>query len=335
MPVVVVSRVPSLATALASRLHAVGIEPDDLAAYLETTDRLDGAVIDCTSTDLTMQAAQAVRLHDPWCPIVLLLTGDNLPDRDLTDPLEPVRLVRRPFTTATVVDHMISMQRSGPPRPTSSSLSSPAHSTGSAQDAGTLEPEPVTIDDDAGHNRARWGRRQSSQRPLNAAAVSVRDAMRILLKSELPPTVQEAVQRVVDRVAALVTEQTAIAVLVRDAGEWRVEGGRGVRPNEARTPVSASHWLAKHVAGRDTAVVVSGTDVARQELTSVPLIHFEYWMAVTLQASSVMIIVGRSDEPPFNVNDAVALADGVSDILDEVIDAQSLRALADRIEPYL
>ena len=330
MPVVVVSRVPSLAAALASRLDAVGIEPDDLSAYLQSVDELSGAIVDCTSTDMTMTVAGILREHDPWCPMILLLSGDRLPGHDDTDPLEPVRLVRRPFTTGTVIDHMTSMQRS-------SSVQRPAR----VDEPGAVDDAPLAIPDveplapqSRPQERSRWGRRKPAQ-GRDTTSMSPRDAVRVLLANGLPPPVSDAAEEIVQAVATLVTAETAIAVLVLEDHEWVVEAGRGLRPNEMRVPIGPSHWLTAHVKDRDTAVVVSGTDVARQELTNVPLIHLEYWMATTMHQSSVMVIVARGDKPEFEVADAVTLTDALHAHVRQLVEAQQLRALARRLLPYL
>ena len=330
MTIIVVTRVASLAAAIGSQLDAVGIDPEDLEGALEEMDALAGAVVDCSSVDTTLEVADMLRHHDPWAPLVLLLAGDTLPERERTDALDPVRLVRRPFTTAQVVEHMSSMQRTAfRPDPAPPELDSAA-ATPTGEDPA---PAPPPADDET---RAKPGRRGWRSKPAHERlAVSTQspvDAARVLMSSDLPVPTHQAAESLVRAISQFVTDTTAVAVLVRDGTQWMVEAGRGVRPNEARTVIGEGHWLSARVSGRDTAVVVNGTDVARQELTGVPLIHFENWMATTMADSSVMVVVGRDEGPPFDVKDAVRLTDASREYVDAITESVVIRSLARRLQ---
>lgn len=329
MRVLVVSRVPGLAAAIGSRLEVHGIDPVDLPVVLQDEGELSGAVVECATLDKTIQAAELIRQHDPWAPIVLLVGGDSMPDRTTTQALEPVRLVRRPFTTAQLVDHLVSMRR-GVKRPDVAvpdvtPTDAPRHAAPAPQERVESGPR---------HRRPRQGWRARRAQPQEPTVGIPRDALRLLSESDLPPSVPDAAQQLLRAVHAQLPASTAVAVLVLDGRRWTVEAGRGLRLSESRIVIEPTSWLASHVAGRDSAVVVTGTDVARQELHGVPLIHLEHWMAATMADSTVMVVLGRDERPAFRAEDALGIRDATRALVTQLDDAVEVRRLARLLAPY-
>jgi hypothetical protein len=130
----------------------------------------------------------------------------------------------------------------------------------------------------------------------------------------------------------VITHDTAIALLVADEDGWHVTGGRSLRPNEWRSVVPHDHWLARRVSGTESAVIVSGTDVARQELHSVPLIHLENWLATTAPDVPALIVLGRAAEPPFSLRDAFEVREAARPHIAELEHALLLQQLARRLD---
>jgi hypothetical protein len=139
--------------------------------------------------------------------------------------------------------------------------------------------------------------------------VDVDTAISTLLDDDDLPTLTDSAEAIVARLEEAFGAETAIAVLVAEDIGWRVAAGRGLRPNEVRHTIPSDHWLARRVDATETAVIVSGTDVARQELHEVPLIHLDNWLAATVSQGEAMLLLARNGEPAFTLADAVKARD--------------------------
>jgi hypothetical protein len=163
----------------------------------------------------------------------------------------------------------------------------------------------------------------------------VESALQVLLSSESLPRVSEAAERIVVALGSVFGEHSMRALLVEDDDGWRVGAGVGLRGNERRLLVPANHWLVQRMTTGDSAVIVAGTDVARQELQAVPLIHAEHWLAVTLPAVAAIAVLAReANEPPFTATDALTARDVASVVVPLLRQALLTRELARTLSPY-
>jgi hypothetical protein len=324
MAVLVVSPSSALTLGLGTRLTTLGVGPDDLERWLPTSPPLTGAVIDdALGPDVALASARLVRRSDTACPILLVVSAGVSPDRELVSGLEPVRLVRRPFTAAQLTAELeeLSSQRPGgqpePPTLVAPRVESapPPHEPS--------EPMPKASDERTSHGPAA----------TKAPSASVAAALATLLTGPLV-SLPEALADVLDTLEAAVSDETAMALMIEGPQGWEVAGGRGLRANERRVILAPSHWLSRKVASGEIAVVVSGTDIARQELQSVPLIALEYWMATSLPRTPLMVLLARGDGPPFTVADAMVARRATEPLADRVNEALLTRQVARRLEPY-
>jgi hypothetical protein len=324
MAVLVVSPSSSLTVGLGARLTTVGVGPDDLERWLPTGPPLTGAVIDdALGTDVALASARLVRRSDTACPILLVVSAGVSPDRGLVSDLEPVRLVRRPFTAAQLtaeLEELSSQMLEGQPEP-------PAH-VGPAVEPTPPPHEPSEIVPKASDERLSQG-----PATTGTPSASVTAALATILTAPLV-SLPEALASVLDALEAAFSEETAMALMIEGPQGWEVAGGKGLRSNERRVILAPSHWLSRKVAGGEVAVVVNGTDIARQELQSVPLIALEYWMATSLPRTPLMVLLARSDGPPFTVADAMLARRATEPLADQVNEALLTREVARRLESY-
>lgn len=328
MAVLVVSQASSLPLALGSRLDVIGVGPSDVERWLETNSSPDAVIIDDSGgPEGSLRMAQRVRALDQWCPIVLLVSGDVLPSTDDTEPLHPLRLVRRPFTTARLVENLEALGAVLPTTP--GPTLPPAEDALDATEVGLVDNSATP---DVAPRRPLFRRRAT--RDAASPSPSLDHALATLLAADDLPSVADASGAVIDQVADALPTGTAIALLVADERGWRVAGGRGLRANELRAVLPHDHWLARRVDAAETAVIVDGTDVARQELQSAPLIHLDHWMATTLAKAESMVVLARMAEPSFTVEDALLVRDVARSSAPDLSRALLLRELARRLSDY-
>lgn len=93
------------------------------------------------------------------------------------------------------------------------------------------------------------------------------------------------------------TQAEAGALLCRDGDSWRVAAGIGLRPLEHRYQLDQGHWLVRTLHVEHKAVVVEGTDIARERLHGAPLASWEQVAAVPLGRVEAFVILARREEP--------------------------------------
>jgi hypothetical protein len=297
---------------LGARLDLVGVDPAGLDGWLVDNDAVEGAIIDdADGPEAALVAARSVRQHHPTVPILILVSAGVSPDQASVEGLAPVRLVRRPFTATQLTDDLHRLApASSPRRPPA------AAATQASVDPGEASPPAMTA---------------SRSDSLTYDRGQVLDAIRTLLNVSQLVSLEEAGDLLLEEVAEAMPEHDGAALMTQSAGAWTVAAGHGLRPNERRVLIAPTHWLMRRMANGETAVVVSGTDVARQELQSVPLSNMEHWMATTLDGMTAVVILARSGGTPFTVKDALRVRERVEPILPLLDEALLTRELAVRL----
>jgi len=181
--------------------------------------------------------------------------------------------------------------------------------------------------------RRLFGRR-TTQQPATVAPPpsATTQAIRVLATTDELASVSDVAEAVV----SLLSEQMGegVALMVLDDIGWRVAAGRGLRPIETRGVLERRHWLAQRLESEQTAVVVSGTDLVRQDLRGVPLIHHEQWMATTIADAPAIIVRGREGDVPYTIEDALESRRQAAQLGRDLQAAIELRVLARRLAAY-
>jgi hypothetical protein len=207
----------------------------------------------------------------------------------------------------------------------------------------TPEPDPVIDISEAAPvvaaaapptaGRRLFGRR-TTQQPATVAPPpsATTQAIRVLATTDELASVSDVAEAVV----SLLSEQMGegVALMVLDDIGWRVAAGRGLRPIETRGVLERRHWLAHRLESEQTAVVVSGTDLVRQDLRGVPLIHHEQWMATTIADAPAIIVRGREGDLPYTIEDALESRRQAAQLGRDLQAAIELRVLARRLAAY-
>ena len=143
-----------------------------------------------------------------------------------------------------------------------------------------------------------------------------------------------------DEVGQVVCEQAtesvdadAVALLVPDDQVWRVSGGVGVRPLEARIIIDANHWLVAHMMARVRGAVIDRSDVARSRLVNAPLASRQHLVIATNQRLEVFAIAGRASHS-FTSSDLTELGSLLTEAEPALRDALALRNLARQLAQY-
>ena len=125
----------------------------------------------------------------------------------------------------------------------------------------------------------------------------------------------------------------AAAVLVPDEGVWRVEAGSGLRPLEERLQIDASHWLVTEIAIGRRGLLITNTDVARNQLAGAPLASWANLLAVPV-AGEAFLLLAR-ERGAFTREDLTQVAGAVVGLDAPMSDAIDVRRLARKMIDYL
>jgi hypothetical protein len=104
------------------------------------------------------------------------------------------------------------------------------------------------------------------------------------------------------------TKADAGAILVPDAGDWRVAAGVGLRPLEARYELHDSSWVVQQVAKAHKGVIIQESDVAREQLQGAPLASWRHLLAAPVPDVEAVLLLARREDPPFDEDDLAVLA---------------------------
>jgi hypothetical protein len=165
---------------------------------------------------------------------------------------------------------------------------------------------------------------QPDESPAGEAALLVR---------RLAALVHElyGVRETAEVVVADAVERTAAgagALLVPDAGRWRVAAGVGLRQRENRYELDADSWLVDEIARSYRGAIIEDTDVARSPLHGAPLASRRHLLAVPVPSVDGLLLVARDDDPPFTEADLLMLARVGEEAAPLLATALDTRALA-------
>jgi CheY-like chemotaxis protein len=104
------------------------------------------------------------------------------------------------------------------------------------------------------------------------------------------------------------TKADAGAILVPDAGDWRVAAGVGLRPLETRYELHDSSWVVQQVAKAHKGVIIQESDVAREQLQGAPLASWRHLLAAPVPDVEAVLLLARREDPPFDEGDLAVLA---------------------------
>jgi hypothetical protein len=104
------------------------------------------------------------------------------------------------------------------------------------------------------------------------------------------------------------TKADAGAILVPDAGDWRVAAGVGLRPLETRYELHDSSWVVQQVAKAHKGVIIQESDVAREQLQGAPLASWRHLLAAPVPDVEAVLLLARREDPPFDEDDLAVLA---------------------------
>jgi hypothetical protein len=353
MTLLVVSTVTNLALALGTRADATGIEPADLDRFLADDPVLSGAVVDVgTGAAEVREIVAAFRGRDLSTPIVVIGDPAVLPD-GFADANSPLGFVTRPFTIERLLD---SLRRLGvpaavapaapPPTPTEDDdVEQPQPQAPEQMDMPASEPPaadeplapvvavtpPEAAPPSPPKRRGLLGRSRGASDRAAPRMGAIEQAVSTLLATDELYSVAEVATAMVTLLRDEMDDD--VAVMVLDDDGWRVAAGSGLRPIEMRGVLPRAHWLAQRLESEQSAVIVDGTDLVRQQLSGVPLIHHNQWLATTLEQAPAMVVMGRQGDEAYDVEDALVVRALVAEPAAALGRATQLRRLARRLDP--
>jgi hypothetical protein len=321
---VVVSSSAELALAVGTRVESVGVLPEDLDRYLAGDPQVTAALVDVGGGAAEMrEIVAAFRGRHLTIPIVVV--GDpGILDESYRTANAPLAVLSRPFTVETVVAEMSSLgfRPSGRSRETEQAVTEPA-------------ADLSVTSSDRRKGRARLPRRRQGRLSHDTADSTSRrldDSINAFLVSDELHSVTDVSTAAVDLIGEVIPD--AIALMVLDGDSWTVSAGRGLRPIEYRGVLERRHWLAQRLEVHETAVIVDGTDIVRQDLRGVPLIHLNQWMATTVPGVPAIVALARSGEIAYTIDDAIAVRDLTAGMAAHLGRAIALRDLARRLDRF-
>lgn len=300
MKVLVASRGPTLATIIASAGHdVVEARPGDARGWVESggSPDADVALVDLPDLDLATAVIEHLQRSRTRLPIVVV--EHDAPEWVVTD-LSVCETLTPPLSRASV---LAALSTAVTPSVPASSASGPGPTDGAATSANL-----------AGVDVA--------QRYVDALLAGVDDLLGL-----------EEVSLAVCEQAAEAVGADAVALLVPDDRVWRVSGGVGVRPLEARIVIEPDHWLVTQMLKHLRGAVIDRSDVARSRLMNAPLASRQHLVIVTNQRLEIIVIAGRAagEFAPADLTTLGALMTEAEPAMD---DALALRALARRLARY-
>ena len=268
----VVSATPSLAMGLAGvGYHTSVLRPAEL-------DRgpippADVVVLDQDDADHALELLDRLRAGEVRCPALLLVPAGATAAATAAAAARPsVEVLAKPVTREAFLSAVARTARLRPaPRPQPPALDP-------AQAPAVPEPSPATPGPAAGTGDVldlRDGPTAGVDLPDAAPAPDPTPEAVRLVRRLLPltgdlygvrETAQAVIEDAVDRLRA-----SAGALLVPDAGTWKVAGAVGLRPLEYRFELPAASWLVQTVAVGRMGLVIDDTDVVRRQLQGAPL----------------------------------------------------------------
>ena len=184
------------------------------------------------------------------------------------------------------------------------------------------EPEPVPAPEPAPeppHAPVSWVSGPGAERLVAALTQRVHEL------AGIDDCADVALDELVDRLGA-----EAAALLLPDGEEWRVAGGRGLRPLETRVRLDATHWLVSHVVEDGNAVLTTDTEPA---LAGAPLASWRFVVGVPVPEVRGVLLAARAHLPfePAALDAAVGVAREAAPLLG---DALAVRELARALAPF-
>lgn len=145
------------------------------------------------------------------------------------------------------------------------------------------------------------------------------------------------VRETAEVVVADAVERTAAgagALLVPDAGRWRVAAGVHLRHLEHRYELDADSWLVDEIARGHRGAIIEDTDVARSPLHGAPLASWRQLLAVPVPAVEGLLLVARDHDSPFTEDDLLMLARVGQEAAPLLAAALETRALARALSEF-
>lgn len=317
MAILVVTASADLALAVAAKRPAVGIAPDDLETLLQSGIAPAEVIVDVGPDQQAIERVMTILEQGAPTASVVVVGGGSA-----GSPVRRIaRLahVSRPFTVDRLLDAL--------GEPDTQPTVRPVEATATTE---SLPPEPRTLEPPEPDGTPRHRASSKSTRAKPAKATSVNEAIETLLAQDDLYSVAEVSEVVAEIVGEAI--DAASAILVLDEDGWHVTAGRGLRPVERRAVFSPTNWLARRIGIGEAAVIVNGTDIARQELSGLPHIHLNHWMATAPPGGQTIVIVAREDGP-FSAEDAMYVRDLLAETMPMLRMAADLRTLARRLVP--
>ncbi|MEO8329089.1 MAG: hypothetical protein ABI586_03700 [Candidatus Nanopelagicales bacterium] len=127
------------------------------------------------------------------------------------------------------------------------------------------------------------------------------------------------------------------ALLVPDAGAWRVAAGLGLRPLEYRYQLTADSWLVERVSEAGRGILIQDSDVARKHLHGAPLASRAHLLAVPVPGVGAILLLSRDQAPPFTetvLGELAHLAQEAQPLIQRAVGIRSLaRELGRHTDP--
>lgn len=361
--VVVVTRNPALALGLRHHGYEVyDVRPDRYGDWMADARTADAAMLELSDPVAAEAAVQ--RLRSAGLALPVLLVSNNSPGWEtVADHIgSATKVLPLPISLPALMAALDALIAAGPmelpPPPANEDelLSAVAASIGMAiSDSGTLvaddspptmprvrvveaepepsEPEPVAEDPPPTPPgppepappppRVELPPRTAGVDALVTALASYAHEL-----SSVADCAEVAVDELADRVGA-----EATACLLPDGDEWRVAGGRGLRPLEHRLRLTSDHWLVRHVLGDDNALTTDDTDGLRESLHGAPLASWKRLLAVPVPEVHGLLVAARA-ERPFDEASVTAAAEVASEAAPLLVEAVAARDLARKLLPY-
>jgi hypothetical protein len=369
LSVAVVTKRTGVTLTLGSKSHHL-VEVRPVGDWLERSWVEDVIVLDLETGDATSAAVEQLRLTDNNKSIVVI-ASEGAPWKGFTIQYPDIFVVPLPITASTLLDTVDraraasrtvragrSSREADASVPTTRAMPDPAPVPLRAERTTPSDGEqpPATGRRRAEHVTASMpvlpspheaveevppsvhmsARVAPSGRPEAATGLAVFPQMNmvraLLLEVRLLPRVAEtagvAMSRAVEAAAA-----DAAAVLVPDDGIWRVEAGSGLRPLEERLQIDASHWLVIEIALAGRGLLITNTDVARNQLAGAPLASWANLLAVPVSGEAILVLA--RERSPFTRDDLTQVAGAVGDLDAPMKDALDVRRLARKMVDYL
>jgi hypothetical protein len=323
---VVVSSSAELALAVGTRVESVGVLPEDLDRYLAGDPQVTAALVDVGGGAAEMrEIVAAFRGRHLTIPIVVV--GDpGILDESYRTANAPLAVLSRPFTVETVVAEMSSLgfRPSGRSRETEQAVTEPA-------------ADLSVTSSDRRKGRARLPRRRQGRLSHDTADSTSRrldDSINALLVSDELHSVTDVSTAAVDLIGEVIPDALA------RHGARRRQLDRSPRaaacaPSSIEACSNDSHWLGLNGwRCRRQPSWSSGTDLVRQDLRGVPLIHLNQWMATTVAGVSAIVVLARAGEIAYTLDDAMAVRDLTAGMAADLGRAIALRDLARRLDRF-